>query len=77
MCLRAQMKWHWSAFHIEQSLSKIMHLVHSLPFLATSYKPLTLVIVVHCVWLELFPHFLNPSDEGRTTPSQFISYLVT
>jgi len=52
-------KWHWYTFRIEQSQSIIMHLEHSLAIAASSYKAHALVIAVHCVWFELFPHFVN------------------
>ena len=70
-------KWHWYAFRIDWSQSIIMLLVHPLPFSSSSYKPHSLVIAVHWVQFELFPHLLNPRNEGGTAPSQFISYLRT
>jgi len=62
-------KWHWHAFRIDWSQFTIMHFVHSLPFPSSSYKPHSLVIAVHWVQFELFPHFLNPRNEGETTPT--------
>jgi len=62
-------KWHWYAFCIGRSHATITYLVHSLPIPASSYKPHSLAIAVHCVLLQLFPHFLNPWNEGGTTPT--------
>jgi len=62
-------KWHWYAFCIERSHATITYLVHSLPIPASSYRPHSLAIALHCVSLELFPHFLNPWNEGGTTPT--------